>query len=378
MVDIDEYDEMRICTYRGETYSVRDNGAIMRHQKEGKKERPNDNKWTFGIPQKDGYTSFCGIGVHRIIATAFHGNAPTEEYVCDHYDTNRQNNRPNNLRWVTKLENILNNPYTHEKIIRVCGSIENFLNDPEKYKNLLNLHNVYPWMRAVSKEEAQISLERLDQWLAMPYKSLRKENELANKTVTTGNVLANNKISLSMVKQPEVEKKKEKGKELTWDEIKMDLAIPASYDKKINHTNSKSIMSMVGKEEFPYTKSRTKYALQPSWFKTDYYFPRCPKIKGDLQKYYQNLNIGGVLNFNKLGKTIIEEKAIVDSHIIIKCLMPQHPILYGCVMDIYLNPEGEYIHDCVGTYRFEDGLEKYFQIRQGKEWLGGNVMDDYI
>ena len=135
---------------------------------------------------------------------------------------------------------------------------------------------------------------------------------------------------------------------------------------------------MEEKEDIPYTKSRTKYALQPSWFKTDYYFPRCPKVKGNLQDYYQNLNIGGVLNFNKLGKTIIEEKAFVNSHIIIKCLMPQHPIFYGCVMDIYLNPEGEYIHDCVGTYRFEDGLEKYFQIRQGKEWLGGDVMDDYL
>lgn len=376
MVSLDDFDEVRVCTYKGETYSVRDNGAIMRHQKEGKKKRPNDNKWTFGKPQKEGYVHFCGIGVHRIVATAFHGNPPTDEHVCDHYDTNRQNNRPENLRWVTKLENILNNPYTHEKIIRICGSIENFLNDPDKYKDMLNVHNKFPWMGAVTKEEARMSLERLDNWLAMPYKSFRRDNELSNKTVSNVKVLANSKNSLSTIHHSE--KEKEKGKELTWDDIKRDLAIPPSYDKKFNHAISKSFMSMEEKEDIPYTKSRTKYALQPSWFKTDYYFPRCPKVKGNLQDYYQNLNIGGVLNFNKLGKTIIEEKAFVNSHIIIKCLMPQHPILYGCVMDIYLNPEGEYIHDCVGTYWHEDGLEKYFQIRQGKEWLGGDVMDDYL
>ncbi|WP_294143305.1 HNH endonuclease signature motif containing protein [uncultured Sanguibacteroides sp.] len=31
-------------------------------------------------------------------------------YVVDHIDTNRQNNRIENLRWLTKLENVLLNP----------------------------------------------------------------------------------------------------------------------------------------------------------------------------------------------------------------------------------------------------------------------------
>lgn len=33
MVDIDDYKVEVSCEYKGETYSVRDNGAIMRHPK---------------------------------------------------------------------------------------------------------------------------------------------------------------------------------------------------------------------------------------------------------------------------------------------------------------------------------------------------------
>ena len=101
-----DYTEERECDYKGEHYSVRDNGAIMRHYK-GRK-RPSDNIWTFG--RKDdstGYMIFSGERVHRIVATAFHGEAPSEQHVVDHIDTNRCNNRPENLRWLTKLENII-------------------------------------------------------------------------------------------------------------------------------------------------------------------------------------------------------------------------------------------------------------------------------
>lgn len=40
---LDIYSEVRECDYKGEHYSVRDNGAIMRHPK--KQIRPNDNQW---------------------------------------------------------------------------------------------------------------------------------------------------------------------------------------------------------------------------------------------------------------------------------------------------------------------------------------------
>lgn len=38
MVDINEYTRETTCEYKGEVYSVRDNGSVMRHAREGKKE----------------------------------------------------------------------------------------------------------------------------------------------------------------------------------------------------------------------------------------------------------------------------------------------------------------------------------------------------
>ncbi|MBP3764705.1 MAG: HNH endonuclease, partial [Bacteroidaceae bacterium] len=107
---IDQYNETRECDYKGEHYSVRDNGAVMRHARVGKRIRKYDNLWTLGNPNKhNGYLLLVDNPIHRIVATAFHGNCPGKNYVVDHIDTNRRNNRPENLRWVTRLENILNN-----------------------------------------------------------------------------------------------------------------------------------------------------------------------------------------------------------------------------------------------------------------------------
>lgn len=108
--------EVKDCNYKGEHYSVREDGAIYRFTREGKRIRKYDNVWTHGNPDCfSGYMKICGEQVHRIVAYAFHGEPPTPEHVVDHIDTNRRNNRPENLRWVTRLENVLNNPITRKK-----------------------------------------------------------------------------------------------------------------------------------------------------------------------------------------------------------------------------------------------------------------------
>ena len=161
---IDIFEKELECTYKGETYSVRDNGAVLRHPRISNKPRPTDNVWTFGkYNTKTGYAEIAGERVHRIVATAFLGTAPTPQHVVDHIDTNRRNNRPENLRWITKLENILLNPITAKKIILACGSIEEFLKDPSKLRQSY-VDRDFEWMRAVSKEEAAISLERMLSW----------------------------------------------------------------------------------------------------------------------------------------------------------------------------------------------------------------------
>jgi hypothetical protein len=163
-VNIGDFKQEVECVYKDERYSVRDNGAILRHCREGKRPRPTDNQWIFGKPnEKTGYMEIAAVRVHRIVAMAFHGEPPTKEHVVDHIDTNKRNNRPENLRWVTRLENILLNPITAKRIELICGSVEAFLADPSKFRDKFPEPN-YQWMCTVSKEEGQASLERLTTW----------------------------------------------------------------------------------------------------------------------------------------------------------------------------------------------------------------------
>ena len=164
MSDVNDFKQEIECIYKDEKYSVRDNGAVFRYPRDGKRPRKYDNFWTFGKPNdKHGYMEIASVRVHIIVATAFHGPKPTKEHVVDHIDTNRRNNRPDNLRWVTRLENALDNPITRKRIIMRCGSIEAFLANP----SLLQESDVTPdfsWMRTVTGAEAQVSKERLLAW----------------------------------------------------------------------------------------------------------------------------------------------------------------------------------------------------------------------
>ena len=161
MVNINDFKREAECIYKDERYSVRDNGAVLRHPRDGKRPRPTDDQWTFGKPNdKTGYMEIASVRVHRIVASAFHGEPPTKEHVVDHIDTNKRNNRPENLRWVTRLENVLLNPITAKRIAFVCGSVEAFLADPAKYRHLFS-EPYEQWMQTVSAEEAQISLHGL-------------------------------------------------------------------------------------------------------------------------------------------------------------------------------------------------------------------------
>lgn len=169
MNGINDFAQEKSCTYKGEEYSVRDNGAILRKTPEGKKERPLDNQWTFGTKNpSNGYMTLGSHRVHIIVATAYYGERDSKVYVVDHIDTNRCNNRVENLRWLTRLENILLNEITRKKIEYICGSVESFLKDPAQLRGHEYEDRNFEWMRTVSKEEAENTLKNWNSLFMYP------------------------------------------------------------------------------------------------------------------------------------------------------------------------------------------------------------------
>jgi len=192
----DDFKKESNCTYNSELYSVRDNGAVFRHPRINERLRPNDKRWTFGkLNSKKEYLEIAGVRVHRIVAKAFLGEPPTKGHVVDHIDTNKQNNRTENLRWLTKLENILLNPITVKRIESICNcKIEEFVADPQKYRHLLsNAPTDIQWIRTVTSQQAEECRNNLTNWAksdkALKGKSLGEWIYYRNQVYSEGRII---------------------------------------------------------------------------------------------------------------------------------------------------------------------------------------------
>lgn len=326
---LETYSGIQECHYKNEHYSVRDNGAVLRHSPPQKRTRPTDNKWTFGkLNIKTGYLEIASVRIHRIIATAFHGEPPTKEHVVDHIDTNKQNNRPDNLRWVTRLENILLNPITARRIEIVCGSVEAFLADPSKFRGKFPDPN-YDWMCAVSREEAQTSKERL----------------------------------------------------LTWAESDKPLQGGSLGEWIFNRGVSSQVVDII-EEELEFINSLTPNAVQRvrNW-KTPSEFPCCPQesTSNPIADYSANLKVGNVFSRNQYTSSIVERFAISkdENTLWIMCESgDEYPIKPYSLAEV-TNQNNVFVHNSLGTFFEKGGAEKQFALVQGLEWTGNDTIDDY-
>lgn len=328
MVSLDDYKDVRSCLYKEREYLVRDNGCVFRKSNKNKK-GVLDDKWTFG--RKDSRSGYMLIGserVHRIVATAFHGEPSDKELVVDHIDTNRANNRPENLRWVTKLENALGNPITRAKIIFLCGSIEKFLEDPSILYMYSNLDKNISWMRTVTKEEACISRERLEEWAKRSSQS-NESSTLVGKPLNDW-IFQKSKNKKIDFKQPDDNIIVSKGYHSISEN---DSAKPALGDhfssiyfplqETINETHLPYVIekteNIAGRDDVQITDSLTSNAKQVNWF-TPTEFPQCPH-ELSLQKYFDSIKIEEVFSKNsrKIGKAVDKEWLIPDKLFYVLC-----------------------------------------------------------
>ena len=157
--NINDFTQEKTCTYKGETYSVRDNGAVMRHAKDNERKRKIDDEWTFGKLDDKGFLRIGGEKINRIVTTAFYGVPPTEQYVVFHKNYNSQDNRANNLNWVTRFEFKILQPNIQSQLRILTGKkIEEILSDISILQ-AIDAPNLN-WMKGITQSEANKCLEK--------------------------------------------------------------------------------------------------------------------------------------------------------------------------------------------------------------------------
>lgn len=376
--------EVMECDYKGEHYSVRDNGAIMRHAKDRK--RPNDNQWTFGRKDlESGYMRFCGEAVHRIVATAFHGEAPSSQHVVDHIDTNHCNNRPTNLRWVTKLENILLNEITRAKVIHICGSIEAFLANPQLLFGHESEDPNFIWMRAVSKEEAANTLANFDKLQQKTLSDIGNHSGMGDWVYNQNPHqwqpdFSNRDKPNEPSKEPEkpfkpqtVADLKFSGNNLngTWDVEKSF----ADFNEKPKEEAKEDAEKGPTLECYP---TSNELAWQHGWQPhTHPEFPCCPKKISDypLQDYFNNLEEDKPFVVASYGPSQIYKFTIYEDVLLVVTKIP-NGVKSFAFAKVYWNGE-VFVHKSEGTYFEENGVMAAFTRAQGLTWDGPDSIDDY-
>lgn len=271
------FEKQREISFKEELYIVRDNGAVLRRGRLLGRRRKLDDVWTFGsFNRHSGYFDIASHVAHRIVATAFHGPAPSRDYVVDHIDTNRRNNRAENLRWVTRLDNILLNPITCARIVQAFGSLEAFFENPST-----QAVSSWDWMRTVSKQEAEASRVRLLAWA--------REGK-----ATRGGVLGE------------------------W----LFRADPETFEKA-DRNHQSAVIKEVEQEPVD-SRSLTASAFQRKW-RTPTEFPECPAATSSdaMMSYLDRLRSGVVFARNRYGESIVSEASIgPDGSLSVICRNP--------------------------------------------------------
>ncbi|WP_435137232.1 HNH endonuclease signature motif containing protein [Formosa sp. A9] len=438
MVNIKSFNKQCQCIYKSERYSVRDNGSIFRHSKPNKRKRPLDEKWTFGNPCKQkGYMNFSSETVHRIVATAFHGKQPSKKHIVDHIDTNKKNNRSENLRWITRLDNILLNPITLSRIVLKYGSIDNFLENPSKPIDG-ELEQNFEWMRTVTKEESDNTRRNLENWVKEgkipkgghlgewvhtklnPYNSKTNTKSLNKpKNPNTPKIIGENPIQsyydnlnkgdILFCQDDEIhfvlEKEMTNSQQMKvtaiqdlspshiafywyeiiyngrfYEHIRRDVFYRESTEeyRNILELFSKAVQQKddYSNEDFQ-IQSITPNAIQKNW-KTQSEFPLCPTklLDNPIKEYKEKLKNGSIFSKNQYGESYVEELELSNDKDEIIVITKGDNVKPYALAKVYIE-NNKFIHESLGTFFTLVGTQKRFSLVLGLEWTGEDSIDDY-
>jgi hypothetical protein len=309
--------------FEGHTYLVRDNGSVFRKHTPGHQKSSINEIWTFGKQShRNRYMYIGSKSVHRIVAVAFHGNPPSKRHEVDHIDRDRANNRVENLRWVTALDNLLRHPKFRNLIIRAYGSLDNFFEDPSAASSL---DSRFEWLKSISKAEAARSREQLSKWA---------ETDRFRTPGILGNRVHGNR-------SPH----------------------PAPYPPFSWPVHD--------------TQSLTPLAVQRRW-KTPTEFPCCPNELTDkgLAEYANKLTTDSVFSRDRYKESWVVMAQLADALLgVLVRSKENYPVKPWAVAKVKIE-NGKFVHEGLGMYFELNGAKKAYYGLLGIPFSGESI-DDY-
>ena len=133
-----------------------------------------------------------------------------------------------------------------------------------------------------------------------------------------------------------------------------------------------------GEKSFILSNSLTLNVKQGDW-RTPTEFLCCPSEISDtpLEDYFRNLEIGKTCTKNTFGESKVLDFALSEDKKHLWVLSVDEQAMKPWAITEIIVQDSFFIHLNRHTYFEETGGRKYFTLAQGKEWTGGDCMDDY-
>ena len=253
---------------------------------------------------------------------------------------------------MTKLENTLNNPVTRAKVELICGSIQAFLNNPSLLYGHESENPNFTWMRSVTKEEGQRSLNRWSEWAAKPVEERKPSGKGVGEWIYEEDKPA----------KPASNRPHYAGPYKSW----------AEHKAAVEEMNRRYV-----EEQYGLKDSLTPGSKQLDW-KTLTEFPLIPTeiTATPLQDYLSRLTKGAIYTKNRWGESPVYDAAISEDGGHLSVVTEISGVTHYALSEVTFK-DGFFVHKSIRTFFTEEGAQKYFTESRGLEWTGGDVMEDY-
>ncbi|MFA6780212.1 MAG: hypothetical protein WCU80_10600 [Paludibacteraceae bacterium] len=211
----------------------------------------------------------------------------------------------------------------------------------------------FSWMRTVTKEEGERSLKHWNEWAKKPVE------ERMPKGKGSGEWLYNTDSDFGE----------------TWDKDWYKRDYRSDYHQQMDAIEENNLR--LYEQEYGLKDSLTSGAKQLEW-KTPTEFPQTPHEISDtpLQDYLTRLSKGTIYCRNQYSDSPVYDAAMSEDQSHLAVLTEISGVTNYALSEVAFE-NGYFIHKSIRTFFTEDGANKYFTLSLGKEWNGGDVMEDF-